>query len=400
MNSNNIDLFDALGIGTREDSYTTLLSVLFKREEGREYAKQFFQRVVESEAPAGPVRVESRLRLRQQGGRGADIPDLIFAFGNHAVSILVVEAKIKSGESSDQLKRYESEEARRKILKALKLEDREPGKVRWHYLYMTLECEKPAKSVNFCPISWEPARDSLPTDQAFAPELFPAYSCLHERLSSYYRVRDSTLKCGELSDDTVLEDYLNETYGLVDRTNKFHWLTERIAETLPGLQPTFGKAQGKGFANPMVQIRGSSWQSKKYGEDRNRLRECFDIHLELQLEDQKDVKFVLHYETNPYIPGINKISDIPEKQRKEYWELRKKFAETLNCRKQQLETADWKLTIPPSWKHPPPKSSNQLAKFSNFGLTRSVGEFREWLQRGSKVMVSVVDDAGRKNYLW
>ena len=399
MNSNNIDLFDALGIGTREDSYTTLLSVLFNKRGEQERAKQFFRKVVETEPPAGPIRVESQLQLRQQGDRGADIPDLIFAFGNYAVSILVVEAKIKSGENSDQLKRYGSEEGRRKILKALKLEDHEPDKVRWHYLYMTLECEKPAKLGNFCPISWEPVRDSLPTNQAFAPELFPAYSCLHERLNSYYRVRDKILERGELSDDTVLEDYLNETYGLVDRTNRFHWLTEHIAKTLPGLQTTFGKAQGRGFANPMVQIRRSSWQSKKYGENGNRLRECFDIHLELQLEDQKDVKFVLHYETNPYIPGINEISDIPEKQRKKYWELRKEFAETLNHHK-QLKITDWKLTIPQGWKHPPPKSSNQLAKFENFGLTRSVGEFREWLQRGSKVMVSVVDDAGRKNHLW
>lgn len=136
MGEDKRDLFDVLGISTREDSYTTLLAALF--EEHQEWAKEYFERVLCSDAPDGPVEVKTRLHLGHEGGRKVNIPDLVFAFGDPVTDIWVVEAKIKSRESSDQLRRYEGEAVRNRVLGAFCLDDASSGWVDWHYSYLSI----------------------------------------------------------------------------------------------------------------------------------------------------------------------------------------------------------------------------------------------------------------------
>jgi hypothetical protein len=63
--------------------------------------------------------------------------------GEPATDIWLIEAKIKSGESSDQLQRYQQEAVRDRILNKLGFKKMDPVQVRWRYLYLTLEGEKP-----------------------------------------------------------------------------------------------------------------------------------------------------------------------------------------------------------------------------------------------------------------
>lgn len=167
---------------------------------------------------------------------------------------------------------------------------------------------------------------------------------------------------------------------------------KRVArEDLGGLRLEFGIVQNKAFAKPGCRTRDPRWQGKKYGEDKADLSECFDIHLELQLTSGDNVAFMLHYETNPYKPGLSTDTTIDKEEREEYWESRKRFARYLSRHEEELKAACWKLA----------RYSLQLAKRSeDFRLNNTIGGFREWVREGTEVMTKAVERAGKEARLW
>jgi hypothetical protein len=48
----------------------------------------------------------------------------------------------------------------------------------------------------------------------------------------------------------------------------------------------------------------------------------------------------------------------------------------------------------------PPRSFNQLAKFSNFNLNQTVGDSRKWELEGVEIMVPLIENAGKEVGLW
>ena len=125
------------------------------------------------------------------------------------------------------------------------------------------------------------------------------------------------------------------------------------------------------------------------------------MHLELQLSSENYVSFKLHFESNPYMPGLNKKMEIPEGQRKELWGLRKRFSQSLQTDRRKLQEAGWKLDSLQDWGASPPPTRNQLAKLSHdFDLSKTVGEFREWVREGTKSISPSIKCAGEKVGLW
>jgi hypothetical protein len=267
MNKSRKDLFDFLGIDTYEASYTTLLATLF--EEHPEWAQAHFEETLCLSAPDGPVKAKTQLHVPRESGRKADRLDLVLIFGDPVTDIWLIEAKIKSGESSDQLQRYgKDENAQRRILQELSLEDREPGQVKWHCSYLTLEGEEPTGPTEFRPITYKPLPGILSKGPDLVRELFPAHSCLCSRLDDYYKARGEILNGDTPSNDMALETYLSDTWGLIDKTNKFHWLMKKITkEVAPSLEIELQTApivvQNRGFANPGCQIRNSRWHAER-----------------------------------------------------------------------------------------------------------------------------------------
>jgi len=383
------DLFDVLGISTREDSYITLLTNVFSEPEGEKWAQDYFEEALARPAPAGPVNVTPRLYLRHEGMKTADIPDLVFAFGYPVTDIWLVEAKIKSGESSDQLLRYEKEAAKVKVLEALDLE--KATEVKWYYSYLTLEADSPAKPTKFEPIAYELLGGILPAEPDLSAELLPAYACMRQRFLDYYGARSEVMSGSTFPESMTLNHYLDDTWGLIDEKNRFHWLMRKITEEL-GMQPTLTEAQSRGSAAVVCEMRDSGWQSARaYGVDHAPLYECFDVHLELQLTHGGDsVSFTLHYHTNPYIQGLRNREDIPIEERRNHQERREAFAHALSHNSSQhLKQVGWKLTSP--------ANVNQLAKrVPNFDLGGTVDEFRQWVREASAAMRPAVNDAAKE----
>ncbi len=386
------DLFDVLGISTHEDSYTTLLAAIFNEPEGEQWARDYFQAVFKRPAPVGPVKVTPRLYLRHEDMKRVDVPDLVFTFDDPVTHVWLIEAKIKSGESSDQLIRYEKEAAQVKVLTAIGA-----GKatnVEWHYSYLTLEGEESAKPTKFEPITYEPLSRILPPAPELGAELMPAYTCMRNRFLDYYRARHSGLTDGTSIAGMALNDYLSGTWGLVDSKNRFHWLTRQITEDLD-MQPTLTEAQSASNTAFVCQMRAPGWQSDlAYGMGDVRLYECFDLHLELQLAYKGDrVTLTFHYHTNPYIPGLMNLKGIPADERTVHQQWRERFAHALAQNSgESLQQAGWKLTSP--------TNVNQLAKYvPDFDLKRTVGEFRQWMRKASSEMSPAVTEAAKET-IW
>lgn len=398
------DLFDVLDISTREDTYTTLLANFFGTNQGKQHARRFFKEVFGNLPPEGNVEVKTRPYLKHENIRKADIPDLVLAFGDTIRKVWIIEAKIKSGESSDQLQRYTKRDNRSRLVEKF-ASKRELCEDDWLYSYLTLECEEPSGETDFEPIDYKSLCKILPLNPDLPQHLSLAYDCLRERLFDYYEAREETPP-----ENASIKGYLDNTRGLIDRRNRFHWLMDKVIEEISfalteKLDGNSIVAQGKGSANPGYQIRASGWQTNKVYDfefAEPLLSECFDIHLELQLTDKNEITFVLHYETNPYITGLNNDKRIPLECRQGYWETRKEFAEAINCCKETLKAAGWNITMPKEWTNPPPQSRGQVAKMSkSFKVADStVGDFHDWLKIGMESILPSVYNAGLARSLW
>jgi hypothetical protein len=125
------DLFDVLGIGFREDSYTTLLANIFEEPQGQEWARKYFaeSRRTPLQIANGPVKTRLRPRVRRETGARFDVPDLVLTFGDPAELIWIIEAKIGASEGAAQLESYETEGVRTAILKSVGSTVAELG---WH----------------------------------------------------------------------------------------------------------------------------------------------------------------------------------------------------------------------------------------------------------------------------
>lgn len=368
------DLFDVLDIGTREDSYTSLLAALF--DEKPKWAREFFRRSRDAkDLPPKPVGVHRWPRTSVSGKTA--IPDLVVTFGDPATVVWVVEAKIEAREGGEQLAARESDEARKGLTESLEL----PEAADWHYSHLTLEGEQPSGARRFQPASYEPLTEIFTKKPSLSEGVHPAYETLRKRLRAYYKARHR-----KPDPESTVGGYLGDTGGLISERSRFYWLGRRVAEDLK-LAPAFGVAQGRGNASPFCQMRDSGWRGPPYTRaSETPLEDCHDIHLELQL-DQDSARLLLHYETNPFMPRLKSLpGNVTNKQYDEYRERRKRFAQALAQRGEALGEAGWGLTSP--------GGVNQLARLQMpLALDMNIDDFRKRVHESTKAMRSAVNDS-------
>ena len=367
------DLFDVLDIGTREESYTSLLAALLA--EKPKWAREFFRQSTNSDMPPKPVDIHRQPHITVSGKTA--IPDLVLTFGDPASVVWVVEAKIEAREGRDHLSEHESDEARKSLTESLEL----PEDAEWHYSYMTLEGESPAEAQKFQPASFEPLREVFTKKPSLSKEVYPAYETLRKRLRDYYKARGN-----KPDPESTLGEYLESGSGLISARSKFYWMGERLAKDLK-LHSAFHVTNRGGI--PQCQMRDSGWQGPRYiRASETPLKDCYDIHLEIRLYDD-NVGLLLHYVTNPLMPHLkSSLSqyNVTEKQYAEYWESRKEFANSLKQHREALEEAGWQLSSS--------NNASQLARLrTDLPLDITVGEFRKAFRKSAKSMRSAVNDS-------
>lgn len=365
------DLFDVLDIGRREGSYTSLLAALF--DEKPKWAREFFrQSTGAKDLPPKPVGVHRRPETSVSDRTVT--PDLVLTFGDPAVEVWVVEARLEAGVGDERVSILESDEAHAGLAEGLGL----PEDARWHHSYLTLEGEEPAGAQEFRPATFEPLTGIFTKKPSLPDEVYPAYNALRKRLRDYYKASRR-----EPDPDSTLGEYLEDDGGLVSGRARFYWLGERLADELK-LSPKLGTTGGRRPV-PLCQMRDANWQGPRYVKaSETPLKDCHDVHLELQLYEESAV--LLHYETNPYMPRLGSLPDnVTRKQYDDYRERRKQFAQALAQHGEALREAGWRLST---------GGVNQLARLdSPLPPETTVGEARKTLRDSAGAMRSAVNDS-------
>lgn len=370
------DLFDVLHIATREDSYTSLLATLF--EQKPRWAREFFQSSGHEDImPPKPVGVHKWPRATVPS-RDV-IPDLLLTFGDPVSEVWLIEVKLEASEGQDQLAAQESEKVRESLSESLSL----PRDSLWHYSYLTLEGETPATAQRFLPTTFEPLNRIFTKKSNLPDEAYPAYEALRKRFRDYYKARNKNPGA-----DSTLGEYLADTGGLVSERSRFYWLGHHLARDLK-LKSELGMTQSGGPV-PLCKLRDSSWKGQRYIKaSETPLKDCHDIHLELQLS-AGNMSFYLHYETNPYTPNLKSLpGNVTERQYEEYRQRRREFAAFLARHRETLEELGWKLTSA--------ESVNQLAKLKTPPNPETdVEDARDALRAAAKSMRSAINSALRE----
>lgn len=359
------DIFDALAISFREDSYTEILAHLFNSD--RSLARAFFGQTMDDVAPPGPVKAMTRTSVAGAEKGRRDIPDLIVLFGDPPQLGWVIEVKIRAAEGKDQTERY---------LKSVP-GDRGPryglADDRWAFAYLTLDGSAPSCSA-FRAIDFGPLAGLL--DQVQPEEwLAPAVHCLRSRLQEAYAPY-------EVPEEISVAEYLAQARRLLTKPRLLSRLLVHATSGM-GFASVGGIVHNRGAEQTFCQLRRPGWTGRPLstGEAPDA---CFDIHLEAVLVPSGGggrVELKLHYEANPYRPGLSRN----DASLLAFWARRDEFASRLEaCWTPPLRAAGWRLT----------RTKVQLARSADFlPLDATVAQLRDWLVRQAVPVADVVDEA-------
>ena len=109
----NEHIFDILGIGSREDSYTDLIAYAF--EHSSEFRQNILTKLGEQDYGDWKGWIRPPIPIKSKSGRKKDVPDLIL-FSNKKQKVLLIENKVFSCEGWEQTKRYASDEFKKNFL--------------------------------------------------------------------------------------------------------------------------------------------------------------------------------------------------------------------------------------------------------------------------------------------
>ncbi len=178
-------IFEILGVGTHEDSYTALIAHAFKRD--GEFRHRFLQVLSDMSDKAGKQTIlpaddwecQTKHALAAGAGRKRNIPDLVI-FSKKTGQIIVVENKLHSGEGADQTKRYASNECRGEL--ANRVKSPQPS---FHFFFLTLEGDRP-QCAAFVPLSYEALLPLVESARTRRGKLATLLQEFHERVAGYY----------------------------------------------------------------------------------------------------------------------------------------------------------------------------------------------------------------------
>lgn len=369
------DLFDVLQIGFREDSYTELVANILQNR--HEVAREFYRRTMGSEAPAGPVRCETRVTLKVGGFK--NVPDLVVLFGKPVSVVWMIEAKIEAHEGRGQTDRYSSLQLQMGLRDALKL----PPTVRFlDPAFLTLDKRTPNSS-NWRPVDYRTLGEVLDPGGFESSWMREAACVLKDRLHHYYSLKDQVPDPGQ-----SIQAYLGKAKLLVTQRDLFHWLLRDLVkwEEEIGLHCKEEVAWSPD-ALPLFHLRAAdgSWLSQETFETCP--SKCHDVLLELRLlrndrDSSKDrIHLGLMYRTNPY-KTQQQVSGLPSGDQDGFCRRREAMYEAVKKALRECGNASgWKATNYPA----------QVACCDrDFDLGGTIGELEHWVRTRCEVVTPIV----------
>jgi len=326
-NCNDNHIFEMLGIGSREDSYTNLIHCAFIHN------SKFQEKLLERLSDLNPFEnhphfddwksiIQPTVAIKSDTGRKKDIPDMVI-FSQKAQLILLIENKTFSGEGWEQTKRYSDQNFKYSLLEYFKTKGiifNNPG---FKFYFLTLDGKNPV-SDKFTPIKYEDIIKCI-------PEIYEN-SKLDILLSEFKERVNKYINQPKPDNEVIVKDYLHKTKWLVNSFRTFSVMTENLlsGKNLSRVECSVTGHKGSGYIPLCIWQKPDLWKGKKFTKENSEIiegKKCYDIHFELQWdtrENNESITLYLHYSTNPYMTN-NVFKKLKEKFKNSYNNNRDEF---------------------------------------------------------------------------
>lgn len=291
----NKDVFEILGINSREDSYTDLVKYAFDNSE--EFKSNFCKFFAGYESSDFVLSVRNEHTYIVLSEKKKEVPDMIL-YSKNSNEIILIENKIFSGEGYKQTFRYSKPDFTAIVKERLKL----PNAVFNKFYFVTLD-GKSASCDKFVPILWSNMIEACTENVVFAD---PRLSILMNDLQSKSR-HYADFKSPDI--DTRYTDYFNTCTKWVDKHRAFECFFTEITKKLQkdySFNIEFSSANNANGEQLLIVFYNPVWIGAEINQE-NVAALAFEdetyrnIHIELNWTSTlKRLSLFVHYETNPY----------------------------------------------------------------------------------------------------
>ena len=286
-----LDVFDYMGIGYREDSYTEVLKhILINSEKSRQ---SFFEKLLEKEFDQSldDIKIKTRNKYVAENccKRKHITPDMIIA-SEKGDLLIVIEVKILSGEGDNQLNDYKDNLSN--IAKKELPNNKKPKQVLY---YLTLERQNIEGVTS---ITWSDVGKCI---------------CVNDIENEHLKMIAQALKDRCSSIEARYDDYDSCTWKDVVRTYKFIFAHKIMSDILKQRfkdeyeyesWQAFDK-NNRWFSNS-VKMSKPNWKSSQSVDNNDykslTVSNCYDFHYEIQYSEGNNIIVLrLDYHLNPYM---------------------------------------------------------------------------------------------------
>lgn len=304
------DIFEILGVSSKEDCFTNLLAEAFNESGSEDFRDRFCKNISSDKVKiynSEDARIYTRSVFKiesnnDNGGRSKVVPDILFVTPSQN-AIIIIENKIFSDEGFKQTSAYSSIEFQNELTKQYSINNEQEYK--FEYYYMTLLGEAALNDM-FTSLKW--------TD-------FIINTCTGINFSRPYNIlmKDMLTRAEELKDFLDIDiaspyktfnDYLQLQRRWINTEvvfKKYFFTILENIKAINNINVEFGDAKGRA-PQLLLLLYSDKWRENNLDEYKNaesigRFEHTRNIHLEFTWHVGKDdASFMIHYETFPYHP--------------------------------------------------------------------------------------------------
>ncbi|MEA4989187.1 MAG: PD-(D/E)XK nuclease family protein [Anaerovorax sp.] len=317
------DVFEILGINSREDSYTELIKNAF--DNSKEFKDNFCILFAGYKSDDFELSVRCASVYIDISTKNKEIPDMILYSKNNN-ELILIENKIFSGEGYEQTNRYSKSIFLESVKMQFEMKDAKFDK----FYFITLDGQK-AKSDKFVSMSWSNMISDCSKNVVFQDErLKLLMNDLIEKSIHYMNFK-------EPSGNTTFKHYFKNCKKWVTKSRAFEVAFKNSCKDIAkkyNVEYTFGIQNNRNGEQLLIVFQNQQWI--KYSlkainlndlseEELDEYGNCRNIHVELNWTERENrISLFIHYETNPYLKR-RELENYPAKLIERYNENKEIF---------------------------------------------------------------------------
>lgn len=292
----NYDIFDILGISTKEDSYTNLVKYLF--DNWKDFRRKFIEKLAENSKEEFELETRNtynlindiNIEIQVEHKRKKIVPDMIL---HSREEIIIIENKIFSGEGYKQTEEYSKKEYLQAIKQKFNIKN-----AKFNFYFMTLDGIK-AYSPNFKSIKWSELITHCCNDTSEIEN--------DERLCIL--VDDLVKRCEHYENlpkpenTESISTYLSKRSKFITNEKLFKiYMTEVLKDIIPkyNFYYDFSTSDNRNGHVLLVYLFKKEWRGKDI-EEAKEGDSCRFIHIEFNMaENSNEMNLGIHHEKAPY----------------------------------------------------------------------------------------------------